>query len=313
MEYLLSGYEINEHGIYFSLSGYEYRVLINFNEIYDANGDYAKLFQMIKGEGVYSVSKKLEEMKLAPLHDSLNYLLCKETFDELTQVCFENVKVDDSGTKVSKAMREKIYKVLNEIKMLKNISIDIDAVIRGIERDLTGIKSICKLMIEIEKDDKQFESPFTNLILKDPKIPNEKEILFTYIILKHSLSFYQINIGPEILFEELLLQKTLIDIFKDAGRSVERIFEEASLIKALLSKHDITQSNDFFVKGKENIFVSELINNRDVSAYLLLNEFEKIIYFNKERFENIVNWIFILSFISKDLMQQKEATGHSKL
>ncbi len=313
LEYLLSGYEINEHGIYFSLSGYEYRVLINFNEIYDATGDYAKLFQMIKGVGVYSVSKKLEEMKLAPLHDSLNYLLSKETFDDLTQVCFENVKADDSGTKVSNVIREKIYKVLNEIKMLKNISSDNDAVIRGIERDLTGIKSVCKLMIEIEKDDKQFESPFANLILKDPKIPNEKEILFTYIILKHSLSFYQMNNSPEILFEELLLQKTLIDIFKDAGRSVENIFEEASLIKALLSKHNLIHSKDLFVKGKENIFVSELINNRDVSAYLLLNEFEKIIYFNKERFENIVNWIFILSFISKDLMEQKVATGHSKL
>ncbi len=313
LEYLLSGYEINEHGIYFSLSGYEYRVLINFNEIYDATGDYAKLFQMIKGEGVYSVSKKLEEMKLAPLHDSLNYLLCKETFDNLTQACFENVKADDSGTKVSKVIREKIYKVLNEIKMLKNISIDNDAVIRGIERDLTGIKSVCKHMIELEKQDKQLESPFANLILEDPKIPNEKEILFTYIILKHSLSFYQMNNRPEILFEELLLQTTLIDIFKDAGRSVENMFEETSLIKALLSKNNLTQSKELFVKGKEYIFVSELINNREVLDYLLLNEFEKIIYFNKERFENIVNWIFIISFISKDLMGQKEATGHSKL
>ena len=168
-------------------------------------------------------------------------------------------------------------------------------------------------MIELEKQDKQLESPFANLILKDPKIPNEKEFLFTYIILKHSLSFYQMNNRPEILFEELLLQTTLIDIFKDAGRSVENMFEETSLIKALLSKNNLTQSKELFVKGKEYIFVSELINNREVLDYLLLNEFEKIIYFNKERFENIVNWIFIISFISKDLMGQKEATGHSKL
>ncbi|MHB8581561.1 MAG: hypothetical protein ACYDA4_17085, partial [Ignavibacteriaceae bacterium] len=231
--------------------------------------------------------------------------------DDLTQLCFENVKADDSGTKISNVIRERISRVLNEIKVLKSINIDNDAVIRGIERDLTGIKTICNLLIEIEKQDKQFESPFANLILKDPKVPNEKEILFTYIILKHSLSFYQTNNSPEILYEELLLQKILIDFFKDAGRNVDRIFEEAALIQALLSKHNLTKNKDLFVRGKENIFISELINNREVSAYLLLNEFGNIIYFNKERFENIVNWIFILSFITTDMMQQKEGAGNS--
>jgi hypothetical protein len=37
LEYLFSGRELNDYGIYISLNGYNYKACLNFREIYDSS------------------------------------------------------------------------------------------------------------------------------------------------------------------------------------------------------------------------------------------------------------------------------------
>ncbi len=311
LEYLLSGSEIYENGIYVSLSGYEYRALINFNEIYDITGDYAKLFQLIKGEGVFSISQRLEEMKLSPLHESLNYLLCKETFAELNIVCFEYdvAKIGYPEVKISTVLRERFNRTLTEIKTLRNITIDINEVVSGLIKDLIGINHAYSHLQNTKKQSRLIGLPLSDLILSKDNHHKEDEVLFTYFILKNTLYSVQSRNNAGLLFEELLFDKELINIFKEAGHSVDKLFEESTLIKALLTKSNLIQSKEITSKGKESTFISELINNREVYAYLMLNEFNETIYFNKERFDKLVNWIFILSIIAEESKNHIESAG----
>ncbi len=293
LEYLLCGKDVSESGLYFSLNGYEYKALINFNEIFDVNGDYAKLYQLINGEGVASVSQKLEEMKLSPLHEALNDLFSKDTFDEFTSACF---KGNDDIT-IPNFLKDKIYKAENEIRELKKIEVNGEESIERIKLHLTNLRTAFSFLESYGKHLTKNEFPLRDLIFS-VKDTAEKDTLYTYIILNCCLS--SMNTGQHIgkFFEELLLPKLLVEIFKEAGHNVEKIFEEASLIKALLSKKDIINSKNIFAAGKESIFISELINNHEISSYIQLNEFDRVIYFNKERFENLIDWIFILFFIS---------------
>jgi len=309
LEYLLSGSEINENGIYFSLNGYEYKALINFIEIFDKDGEYAQLYQSIKGEGVGSIQQKLKEMKLAPLHEALNKLFNKETFEELVKVCFEidKSRTNDPGIKVTESIKNKIYNTVNEIKELKNIDVDASASISRLEHELSNIKSAFNILSNRLKQTNQKEPLLADNIFDSQKYSNEKEILYTYVMLNCCLTSFSSAGNKESLFGELLLPNLLIEIYKEAGHNVEKIFEEASLIQALLSKQTLICRKNIFAGGKENIFISELINNGEVSSYIMLNEFNKVIYFNKERFESIIDWIFVLSFISNVRSQLKDS------
>jgi hypothetical protein len=68
LQYLMSGKEIAEQGFRIHLFGYQYRVCLNFREIYDADGKFERLYNLLNGKGVTSVDEALKEMELLPLH-----------------------------------------------------------------------------------------------------------------------------------------------------------------------------------------------------------------------------------------------------
>ncbi|MHB1687609.1 MAG: alpha-amylase family glycosyl hydrolase [Ignavibacteriaceae bacterium] len=307
LEYLISAKEVNENGMYFALNGYEYKVLIDFKEIYDITGEYAKLHQSLKDEGAHSIDEKLKEIRLAPLHDSLLYLFSKETFEELDRACFDLIdktttSKENPGIIISKLTQERIIRAVNEIEDLTKIKINDEGSVKEIENDLIRTKHFHVLIEKRNGDKAKIKS---NKLLdslfdvSDSTHFHDKDILFTYFILSRVLNSSKSNLGWNKLFDDLLLQKTLVEIFKECGHSVENIFEEAALIKALISKEHLILKESLLPAGSESLFISELINNKEVSEYLLLNEFEGIIYYNKERLENIIDWLFVLSLIRK--------------
>ena len=44
--------------------------------------------------------------------------------------------------------------------------------------------------------------------------------------------------------------------------------------------------------------LNQLLNDDETKWYIGLNEYEGIKYFNKERFENLINWIFTLTSLT---------------
>ena len=303
MEYLFSGKEVSEEGIYFSLSGYEYKVLMNFEIVFDTFGNYSKIYQAIKGVGIPSINQRLYEMKLAPLHESLYYLFSKETFQELAELAF-NAEVllkanIGKGLKFLPQLRETIANLVHELNSLYKINIKFELVIDYLENDLINLnlrynnfKNIASL-----QQNSIFFGDFTSPVNNSFK---ENEFLFIYIFLNRIQIIIKQELVNTELFEDLMLRKGLIEIFKELGQKVENIFEDVSLIQALLTKNDLIARISNADSGIEQILVSELIDNKDVIDFLLLNEFENIIYFNKERFEKLVRWILLLSLIKND-------------
>lgn len=55
-------------------------------------------------------------------------------------------------------------------------------------------------------------------------------------------------------------------------------------------------------------FIPELISGQEACDYVLLNEFEGIIYYNRERFDSLINWLFGLSYIKEVNRLRKSKT-----
>ena len=109
-------------------------------------------------------------------------------------------------------------------------------------------------------------------------------------------------------FEELLLAKPATQIFTQHAEEDEAR-ANTQLIKSLIVFNDELKSIKIKIKKKKNegktqvkkyrsplnkIHFSELLINQIVSNFLSINKFGDITYFNKERFENLVEWLYQL-------------------
>ncbi len=120
------------------------------------------------------------------------------------------------------------------------------------------------------------------------------------------------NIFNEDLFDKLLLNKSLYEILGDLGHHPDNIFKEISLLNALLSKAYLVNNKLSLNDNSLEIFISEFINGKQISEYLMLNEFEGDLYYNKERFEELIYWFFNLSALYEIIQIKKKSKAEKE-
>ncbi|HLP17635.1 MAG TPA: alpha-amylase family glycosyl hydrolase [Bacteroidota bacterium] len=78
LEYIRSGREIHDHGIYSHLRAFEYCIFLDFQEVYDATGEYERLAGYLGGRGTPNMQSALKEMKLRTVADAVAVLVTKD-------------------------------------------------------------------------------------------------------------------------------------------------------------------------------------------------------------------------------------------
>ncbi len=92
LEYIISGRDVSEKGLFFSLGGYQYKICLDFKEIRDTTGQYEQLHNLLHGQGVISIENALQELNLMPLHNSMKNLFSTQSFNEFNQLCFSKLR-----------------------------------------------------------------------------------------------------------------------------------------------------------------------------------------------------------------------------
>lgn len=77
-DYIFNGKDIHQNGLFLSLNGFEYRIFLNFEEIYDQSGFVYNFYKENYGKPIWNVKEKLEENKLIPLQHSFENILLSE-------------------------------------------------------------------------------------------------------------------------------------------------------------------------------------------------------------------------------------------
>ncbi|KPV51019.1 alpha-amylase, partial [Kouleothrix aurantiaca] len=84
LEYLRSGRELVEQGLYVELGAYRCHVFLDWREVHnDAINQYAQLAEFLAGRGVPSVEEALKELFLQPLHYPFKQLVNADLFRRL--------------------------------------------------------------------------------------------------------------------------------------------------------------------------------------------------------------------------------------
>lgn len=264
-EYIRSGRELAERGIYVSLGAYHFHVFTDFREVKDtASSQYRLLAERLHGQGVADIEIRRKEIILEPIHKQLQELLLQE-----------NWTID--------LLRKRYTLILNDLVRLLDLPDKTECIMNIVISKLSGINQL-KDALNKHKD----HPAFFSLSQYINKHNNHWRISQLWLI-SHPLGRFRQadNYDQESmhLYNDLLLEKL-------SGRTLQQLgipSEQAAAI-AILSKILSGYHNWYDPQNKKkslHTFIA-MLADPCVQQYLGFNQHNGIFWFSKERMEDLL-------------------------
>jgi glycosidase len=320
LEFLISGEEINKEGFKTKLFGYQYRICLNFREIYDETGVYKELYSNLNGRGVASIQEAILEMKMIPLHSALEEFLAPPNIRKIRNYIFESNDKKSSKQKkinsqISPSIKEGIDLLLTEMGNYNSHISSGDDKKNSLIKKLEITKDFYELWFRYKKrktipkwmKDADLLLPLNSVIENNTAICIYTSLLTIENIVTNNTKERIDN------FDELLLDKPLTRILSQHSTE-DKAWSFTLLLKSLIVFNDELGHIKIKIKSKRKnsngelkknrsalnkLPLSELFEDKSVSKYLNVNTFGDITYFNKENFEELIKWLYqIIVFLS---------------
>jgi len=315
LQFLLSGEEVTRDGFKIKLFGYQYRICINFREVYDETGLYKKLFEHLNGKGVASIDEALLEVEMTPLHSALEEFLAPPNIRDIRNYVFQydeetKTQREKSSSEISSSIKDGLSSLLNETIRYNTKIVEDNFDYKLYLEILENVKEFYELWLRYNKRKtvpQWMKDADTILPLNTKKESNLEICIYsTFLTIDRLLTNH--TASKLFNFDELLLAKPLTQILtQHAEENEARVITQ--LIKSLIVFSNELKSIKIKIRKKKKesktqvkkyrsplnkIHFSELLIDENVSNFLNINKFDDITYFNKEKFENLVEWLYFL-------------------
>lgn len=265
LEYLRKGRELCDKGLYAELSEYEFHVFVDFREIGDDDqGSWAGLCAALNGRGVESLVDERRQVRYASLNAAFRSALGQMPEQPGT------VLADALGTDqpLSHDCR-RFLAILNSQTGAKTA--DSAAKLEGLTRSLALMSSLPKLKLSV-KESRQLLAVLQSLLETVPGM----RLLLAWLLLHDagSETFDRFGLDYSLGYCQLPDGQIRIDRYG------------AMLLRALL---------ELAGRGSdpESLPVAEAFGLPACSAFMAVHESEAVFWFNKERFEQLLQWCLL--------------------
>lgn len=338
LEYIKTGKEIQENGLYFELQAFKYKVLVDFREIYDQTGEYYNLRNSLNGNGVHNLERMRLELKFAPVHAAYHELFGNRSVEILNDIYIKEKDTD----KISEGLNfivNKYNDLLQEITSRINGNAENKIILDNFRSGIVALKG----MDEILTDDKfVIENEFiTNDFRRNVLLSRETNYPRNLLIYTVWLSLNNLGAlrpGEEVataslkIADELFLAKPLHQILQRLGRGENDIYQVISLIRILIKYNPYntspadqkTNANEKIkleftnsilnrkLTRRESSFIEKLISDMDVRQYIGANFYQGEWYYSKENLEELTDWMFTIRLLNYLSIQQQAEISKKK-
>lgn len=314
LEYLISGKQIAEEGFKIKLFGYQYRICLNFKEVFDFDGRYAQLYRHLKGKGVVSIEESLKELELSSLHSTLESYLSAdnlEKFRSILQYAAEVRKKKDEFTLPAK-LKTGFKSLTKEVINTDKFQFDSKAIKRKFNSNIQLLQLFYGIWIRINRRKRVTKWIVnTNSVLpvnSDLSADEKLSTLMLVTVLSPFASTLKSIKKTNKFFDELLLSKPIRNIISklsndEISNSKTELINILLAAKFLIKKKysSIILKSEKIKTNKDSTILSTLhfvlLDEEFVHKFLLVNQYEGITYFNKERFYKLNYWLLLLTAI----------------
>ncbi len=308
LEYIRSGKELAEQGMYVYVRAFEYKIFLDFAEIYDNTGKYSALVNRLNGNGTSNLQFELDEIRLEPFRKALQEFLHKDQLLEIRSLCTVKEKIDFNTPQYA-IMENNYVRLCNEARAIDESVAPLDEMTIELRGLLQKVNALHRSSADADKkisEKKNGSSKRTTTSLSnssDVPLSTSSDEGMALLCLSQFLKSLTKNIqGRHSLYVENLFhsEKTVIAIFQQLGKEYHEASDSAALIKILIDSEPETMA--FF---DDEDCIEHIFNDFSVADYINVHQYQDAWYFNKERFEKVLDWIvlfFALHIIKPDEM-----------
>ncbi len=279
-EYIRELSDFRENGLYIELGAFKYQVYTGFRTVNDSvDRPYRSIFEELNGRGTKSVELLVDEWRFRKLLGAIEQATNPELLDKL----LSGKTPEDFMTIIDMLMHE-----LQEYR---------------------GIKSLTK------KDRLSLEKKYLNILTLFPakkgkqiatidnfKIPG---LLFLIYYTLWNQNEKSENEDLKFFFDKKLYLNPLrrLDAEQQLSDNFYRDFQSLIPISFWFVKN-----LSFPEAQTAPSFFEEILTIPSFKDFLKINRFEEVVYFNRERFELLLDWLFYLSlWINKTSIAKRKA------
>ncbi|HTY11599.1 MAG TPA: alpha-amylase family glycosyl hydrolase [Bacteroidota bacterium] len=303
LEYIRSGRELHEKGMYAELRAFEYHAFLDFREVYDEAGEYSAIARTLHGAGVDSIHQSLVEMRQAPVHDAVKALLSEDNVASLRSYCLPTIK-----GKIKRGSVDEIFgyfsAFVRETEKYTGAHYDVKKGKEYLQRNIENLSSLWQNLQPAVKPRAQgrlegWQKEFKNTeVYKTLRQPARSGLLLSWLV-GTALTRPERNATPTVtavdLFTQINLEKVLLKTFSNLGRNHEQAKRDVCLLEILVRhQHLLTDADE------HNRFMrmEKLFDDYDVREYVKVNLYHDTWFYNKECFEEMLGWLFVVSVVN---------------
>ncbi len=295
LEYIRRYDELRNQGLFVSLGAYKYNVFLNFHTVTASESEpYAQLYETLQGEGTPDLQEALLNIRYRPVHQAVRSLLAS---DSLRTALQKSTAADTVLATFRSALEDCCSRLASFEHSAPLDPSDLKDILRPLQRFLrmkenppfpladNGNAPLSPTAVRLER---LFEPDGEKI---DPDLP----FFQAFLILQALKAFYKPNDPADFSF---LHDRRLNNVFDEHLQNLTESAARETLTLPLL----IILS--FFEKGLKfksirhmRAAMEHLISFELTAQYLDIHPFEGVYYFNKERFEELLFWLYFLNLL----------------
>jgi len=270
LEYIRSSRELCEQGLYVELAAYKRHVFLDFREVQDNEWrQYAQLTAYLNGRGVPDITEALQEIFLQPIHHPFRELVNARVFHRIMEA---RRRGGEEWATLLNEVEQKTAHLLREIKQLIGGSGDETTIAREIRQKIDYL---------------------TTRLTDHPIFLGW---LFTHALgqVVDEANFAQIS---RSWLDEWLLGKIIAGALRDLGLDENAVWETVTLVKILVS-HQRWFELQAAEKERPYRVLKSWLQDGEVQQFLQVNRHQHVLWFNKEAFEQLLEWMLLVATVT---------------
>ncbi|MFA7229187.1 MAG: alpha-amylase family glycosyl hydrolase, partial [Melioribacteraceae bacterium] len=310
LEFTRTGSDIAQNGFYAELGAFKLMVCLDWRLVYDQSGDWEKLVWKLENSGVPDMMRAFREFKLETIHYSFEQMFDEESIEGFIKTCVVEERKAIEEDRIS-FVDEKYSGLLNIICGHFGIETSIEPVLKKFEEEIVGVRKLNRLLDDEYPPEKNLSHSDVHKAVRVSRDTNyhDNSIIFMLLLIISNIKELfpeEGGINRKNYFDEMLLDTPVRKILLKLGKGSYEVFREITLLN--ISRLNLDGVIGLFDKDKKAVDddppgdtdkaesgLAAFLKNELVTDYLGVNEHETVVYYSKENFEELIDWLFTLS------------------
>jgi hypothetical protein len=312
LEYVRDASELCERGLFVELKAYETHVFLDFRQVVDADGQYARIAAKLSGQGIPSIDIALRELELEPVLAPFRDLFSADLLQRLIE---PRLGKATRATKTSLAQDEAL---LQEVRSKSTVLL---AAIRAylLQAAVSPPPGELKTRQSLEAALRlpTLVTGKAGTYLKSGLDKATWATLLSWLLIRdnaETIAGEDAATQSRVWLDEWLFGYALAQSLREFGLEPFEADSAVDMVKLLAS-----ESPNFILKDAADAgaLLTALFADRDAQRLLGVNRYKGVDYFNQQGFEKMLWWIFAVNAlgwaeeaaeVSKDRLKVLQAT-----